>query len=140
MRHVPLLAEAEMIRGQTLVVDGGWSLLARAVVGRPSALRRRMKPWRAAETSATASGKSTRIASRRASACASGGPSTWMLPERRRGQLDGGVQRERRELLALGLLHRLGLLLRELAQRAEELLGIAAAEREEAASAFHAPV
>src|SRR5919108_4307916 len=35
-----------------------------------------MKPCRAAETSATASGKSTRIASRKASACASVGPST----------------------------------------------------------------
>src|SRR5919108_480324 len=35
-----------------------------------------MKPWRAAETSATASGKSTRIASRSTMACASTGPST----------------------------------------------------------------
>src|SRR5919106_4201077 len=35
-----------------------------------------MKPWRAAETSATASGKSTRIASRSAIACSSGEPST----------------------------------------------------------------
>ena len=59
------------------------------------------------------------------------------LPERRRGQLDGGVQRQRRELLALRLLHRLGLLLGELAQRAEEILRIAAAEREEAAAALH---
>src|SRR5580765_3434870 len=35
-----------------------------------------MKPWRAAETSATASGKSTRIASRRAIDCSSAPPST----------------------------------------------------------------
>src|SRR5262245_38491592 len=35
-----------------------------------------MKPWRAAETSATASGKSTRIPSRSAIACSSGEPST----------------------------------------------------------------
>src|SRR5918999_1419630 len=37
-----------------------------------------MKPCRAAETSATASGKRTRIASRSAVAWASGDPSTWM--------------------------------------------------------------
>src|ERR671926_1748163 len=36
----------------------------------------RMKPWRAALTSATASGKSTRIASRSAIACSSGPPLT----------------------------------------------------------------
>jgi hypothetical protein len=35
----------------------------------------RMNPWRAAETSATASGNKTRIASRSARACASDGPS-----------------------------------------------------------------
>src|SRR5207245_6094727 len=40
--------------------------------------RSRMKPWRAAETSATASGKSTRMASRRAIACSSALPTTWI--------------------------------------------------------------
>ena len=59
--------EAEMIRGQTLVVDG-------LVAARGS--YERMNPWRAAETSATASGNSTRMASRSASACASDRPST----------------------------------------------------------------
>src|SRR5437588_1327225 len=39
-----------------------------------------MKPWRAALTSATASGKSTRIASRRAIACSSEPPSTRTCP------------------------------------------------------------
>src|SRR5919197_2372035 len=39
-----------------------------------------MKPWRAALTSATASGKSTRIASRRAIACSSEPPSTRTWP------------------------------------------------------------
>src|SRR5581483_3627862 len=37
-----------------------------------------MKPWRAALTSATASGNSTRMASRRASACSSGPPAASM--------------------------------------------------------------
>ena len=58
------------------------------------------------------------------------------LPERRGGQLDRGLQRQRRELLALRLLHRLRLLLGELAQRAEEILGITAAEREETSAAL----
>ena len=78
--------------------------------------RSRMKPWRAAETSATASGKSTRIASRRAIACSSTPPARLHLLERGGGELHRRVQRERRELLTLGLVHRLGLLLRELAQ------------------------
>ena len=95
-----------------------------------------MKPWRAALTSATASGKRTRIASRIAIACSSGVPVDLDLRERRRGQVDGGVQRERRELLALRLLHRLGLLLRELAQPAEKILWVAA-EGESEAAAFH---
>ena len=93
-----------------------------------------MKPWRAALTSATASGKSTRIASRSAIACSSTRALRLHLRERRRGQLDRGVERERRELLALRLLHVLGLLLRELAQAAHEILGIAA----EGKAAFHA--
>ena len=58
-----------------------------------------------------------------------GVPATCDLRERRRGQLDRGVQGQRRELLALRLLHRLGLLLGELAQAAQEILGVAA-ERE----------
>ena len=94
-----------------------------------------MNPWRAALTSATASGKSTRIASRIAIACSSGRPELH-LRERRGGQLDGGVQRQRRELLALRLLHRLGLLLRELAQPAQQILRIAAERESE--STFHA--
>src|ERR1700751_4965361 len=48
------------------------------------------------------------------------------LLERRRGQLDRGVERERCELLALCLLDALGLLLRELAQPAHEIVGVAA--------------
>src|SRR5262249_33273223 len=60
------------------------------------------------------------------------------LAEGRRGQVDRRVQRQRRELLALRLLHRLGLLLRELAQAAQEILGIAA-EWETKAAAFPAP-
>ena len=66
------------------------------------------------------------MASRIAIACSSGVPATCDLRERRRGQLDRRVQRQRRELLALGLLHRLGLLLGELAQAAEEILRVAA--------------
>ena len=96
-----------------------------------------MNPWRAALTSATASGKSTRIASRRAIACSSARALRLNLRERRGGQLDGGVERQRRELLALRLLHRLGLLLGELAQPAQEILRVAA-EREASESAFHA--
>jgi hypothetical protein len=41
---------------------------------RPRAQPSRMNPWRAALTSATASGKRTRIASRRAIACSSAPP------------------------------------------------------------------
>src|SRR5436190_2579973 len=42
--------------------------------------------------------------------------------ERRRGEIDGRVQRQRGELLALGLLDGLRLLRRELTQSAHELL------------------
>src|SRR5207247_9870629 len=59
------------------------------------------------------------------------------LRERRRGELDCSVQRQRRKLLALRLLDGLGLLLRELAQPAQELLGVAT-EREAEAATFHA--
>ena len=92
----------------------------------------RMNPWRAALTSATASGNSTRIASRIAIDCSSAPPCDLDLRERRRGQLDGGVQGQRRELLALRLLHRLRLLLGELAQPAQEILGVAAERESEA--------
>src|SRR6185436_13120160 len=57
------------------------------------------------------------------------------LGEGRSGQLHGGVQGERRELLALRLLHRLRLLLGELAQASEEILRIA--PEREAKSTFH---
>ena len=97
-----------------------------------------MNPWRAALTSATASGKSTRIASRSATACSSIAAARLHLLQRGGGQLDGGVQRQRRELLALRLLHRLGLLRRELLDPAQELLGIAAEREAEAAATFHA--
>src|SRR5260221_9806495 len=58
------------------------------------------------------------------------------LGERGGGQLDGSVQRQRRELLALRLLHGLRLLLRELAQPAHQIVGVAP-ERESEASTFH---
>jgi hypothetical protein len=56
------------------------------------------------------------------------------LGERRGGQLDRRVQRQGRELLALRLLHVLGLLLGELAQPAQQVFRIAS-KRE---TAFHA--
>ena len=89
----------------------------------------RMKPWRAALTSATASGKSTRIASRSAIACSSTPPVGWTCASAAAVSSTAVFERQRRELLALRLLHALGLLLGELAQAAQELLGIAA-ERE----------
>ena len=58
------------------------------------------------------------------------------LCQRRGRQLDGGVQCERRELLALRLLHRLCLLLGELAQTSEQILRIALERKTEAT--FHA--
>ena len=75
-----------------------------------------MKPWRAALTSATASGKSTRMASRIATRLLFTRPLQLQLRERCRRQLDRGVQRQRGELLALRLLHRFGLLLGEITQ------------------------
>src|SRR5579864_5757740 len=63
------------------------------------------------------------------------------LLERRGGQLDRGVERERRELLALRFLHALGLLLRKLAETAHQILGVAPERESEAtapATAFHA--
>src|SRR3989442_14552853 len=66
-----------------------------------------------------------------------GGPFDLQLRERRRGQLDRGVQGQRRELLALRLLHRLGLLLGELAQSAQEIFRVAAEGESETAASFH---
>src|SRR5437899_439601 len=60
------------------------------------------------------------------------------LGKRGGGQLDGGVERERRELLALRLLHGLGLLLGELAQTAHQVLRVAPERESEAATTFHA--
>ena len=60
----------------------------------------RMNPWRAALTSATASGKSTRMASRSAIACSSGPPAGEIWLRRGGRQLDRRVQRQGRELLA----------------------------------------
>src|SRR4029450_6928545 len=57
------------------------------------------------------------------------------LRERRVRQFHRGVEGQRRVLLALGLLHPLGLLLGELAQAPQDLLGVAAERKE--ASAFH---
>ncbi len=96
-----------------------------------------MNPWRAALTSATASGNSTRIASRRAIACSSGVPGGWSCAQRCAGQLDRRVQGQRRELLALRLVHRRSLLLRELAQTAQEILGIAAERKLNPPSMVH---
>jgi hypothetical protein len=58
------------------------------------------------------------------------------LREGRGRQLDGRVQRERRELLALRLLHVLRLLLGELTQPAQQIFGVAP-KRESEAAAFH---
>src|SRR5207248_7976472 len=60
-----------------------------------------------------------------------------LLHERCCGQLDRGVERERRELLPLRLLDALRLLLGELAQTAHDLLGVAA-EGESETATFHA--
>ena len=57
--------------------------------------------------------------------------------ERRRRQVDSRIERQRRELLALCVGDRLRLLLRELAQPTQEIVGIAA-EREAEAAFFHA--
>jgi hypothetical protein len=65
-----------------------------------------------------------------------GAPLHLDLRERGGGQLDGGVQRQRRELLALRLLNRLRLLLGELAQAPQEIFRVAAQRKAEAAS-FH---
>src|SRR5688500_14230738 len=110
-----------------------------------------MKPWRAADTGATAAGKRTRIAARMATASSTAPPCTRLcrtaaadraparnLRQRRGRPLRGGVQRQRRELLALRLLDALRLLLRGLAPAAQEILGTAA-EREAGTTFTHAP-
>src|SRR5262245_55986382 len=55
------------------------------------------------------------------------------LAERRRRQVDRSVQRQGRELLALSLLDRLGLLLRELAKAPQQILWIPTERKAEAA-------
>ena len=60
------------------------------------------------------------------------------LRECRGRQLDGRVQRQRGELLALRLLHAFRLLLGELPQAPHQVLGIAAEGKSESAAAFHA--
>ena len=107
--------DAEMIRGQTLVVDGAGPL-DHDHDWRMKRLRR------ATETAPPPSGR-PRIASRSAIACASNRPVHLQLAERRSGQLDRRRQRQRGELLALRLLHGVGLLLGELAKGAEESSG-----------------
>jgi bacterioferritin B len=57
------------------------------------------------------------------------------LLQSRGRQLNGRVQRQRRELLTLRFVHGLGLLLRKLSQASHELLGIA--PEREAKSTFH---
>src|ERR1044072_8936254 len=59
------------------------------------------------------------------------------LLQRGRGQLDCGVKGQSRELLALSLLHRLRLLLGELAQAAHQILGISAERKAKPAASFH---
>ncbi len=95
-----------------------------------------MNPWRAALTSATASGKRTRIASRQSDRLLVGAALDRHPLQSRAGQLDRGVQRQRRELLALGLGDRLRLACRELLQVLHQLVGIAAERESE--TAFHA--
>ena len=88
-----------------------------------------MNPWRAALTSATASERDRLFVH---------AALRLHLLQRGRRQLDGGVERQRRELLALRLLDALGLLLGELAQAAHQIVGIAAEGKSEASTAFHA--
>src|SRR5262245_7549724 len=61
------------------------------------------------------------------------------LLERRSGELDRGVEREGGELLALRLGDALGLLLRELAETAHQVLRIAPEGESESSTSFHAP-
>ena len=53
------------------------------------------------------------------------------------GEIHRSVERQRRKLLALRFLHRLGLLLGELAETTQEILGISPERKTEAAT-FHA--
>ena len=78
------------------------------------------------------------MASRSAIACSSTVPVASIWPSAADGQVDGGVERERRELLALGVGNGLRLSLGELAQAAQEILGIATERKPEAAASFHA--
>ena len=84
-----------------------------------------MNPWRAALTSAAASGRgrawhrAVRSPARRAAL-------SLHLAESGGGELYRRVERQRRKLLALRLGDRLGLLLGELAEPAHQIVGIAA--------------
>ena len=95
-----------------------------------------MNPWRAALTSATASGKSTRIASRSAIACSSGGPETFI------SEIAAAVSSTAVLSVSVANCSRWasctdsGLLLGELTQPAQQVLGVAA-EWETAETAFH---
>ena len=95
-----------------------------------------MNPWRAALTSATASGKSTRIASRSAIACSSAAPWGFSCESAAPVSSTAVFKRQCGELLALRLVHGLGLLLGELAEPSQELLGVTAERKSEAT--FHA--
>jgi hypothetical protein len=57
--------------------------------------------------------------------------------ERSAGEVDGRVQRKRRELLALSLGDRLRLACRELLEAPHELVGVTAERKSESATAFH---
>ena len=78
------------------------------------------------------------MASRSAIACSSTVPVGLDLPECGRRQVDRRVERQRGELLALGVGYRLGLALGELTQAAQQVLGISTERKPEAAAAFHA--
>ena len=92
-----------------------------------------MNPWRAALTSATASGKSTRIASRSAIACSSTPPCGWICASAAEVSSTAVLSVSVANCSRCASCTRLGLLLGELAQAAHQLLGVAA-ERESEAS------
>ncbi len=94
-----------------------------------------MNPWRAALTSATASGEEDPHRIPQSDRLLVGTAFDLHALQSRAGQLDRGVEGQRRELLALGLGNRLGLARCELLQVPHQLIGIAA-ERE-SKTAFH---
>ena len=98
----------------------------------------RMNPWRAALTSATASGKSTRIASRSAiGLLVAPPPCGWICCSAAAVSSTAVLSVSVANCSRCASWTRLGLLLGELAQSAHDLLGVAP-ERESEASAFHA--